>query len=112
MFPPVLYELFLDSKDLRYCLSRGYCDIHPPGPIKKRLRRMLTMEMRDQAQIWHVLIHNESFLSFLAVTSYTQEILVANTSKNLDFYSKIYLFSVTPCFQSLDCNLQTTTNTH
>ncbi|GER44115.1 GTP pyrophosphokinase [Striga asiatica] len=62
-------NLGLEARYLRNALTGPNSDFHPPGPVEMRLGRMLTVKMRHQAQISHVIIDDKTFLPFRTIAS-------------------------------------------
>lgn len=76
---------------LQKAFRRANCNLHSPLPVELHFNSKLAMQMRKQAEIWHVIIDYEPLIISNTITPKTQQIFVPNPSKNFNFYSKFHL---------------------
>ena len=91
-------------------LREGFCgssgNFHPAFPVESGICSKLAVQVGEEAELGHVVIHNQPFLALSAVAPQYQQVFVSHTAQNFHLYSELHLCLGAPHFQPLHCNLR------
>ena len=97
-------------------LREGFCgssgNFHPAFPVQSGVCSKLAVQVGEEAELGHVIIHNQPFLALSTVSPQYQQVFVSHTAQNFHLHSELHLCLGAPHFQPLHCNLRQRSGVH